>query len=99
MLFALAATYAKFCKVGLIMVNCPKHVVKIKIKLKTCMLCWTETSNHLFYFNSVLSVSDFWWTMWYWEKFVTNYFGFPLSVSFHPSLILIYLSNTDAIHV
>jgi len=32
MLFAVHAPYSKFCKDGLMMVNGPKHVVKIKIK-------------------------------------------------------------------
>jgi hypothetical protein len=26
---------------------------------------------------------DLWWTKWHWDRFVPEYFGFPLSVSFH----------------
>jgi hypothetical protein len=24
-----------------------------------------------------------WWTKWHWDRFFPEYFGFPLSVSFH----------------
>jgi hypothetical protein len=33
---------------------------------------------------------DLWWTKWHWDKFLSNFFGFPLSISFHrcsPKLI------------
>jgi hypothetical protein len=26
---------------------------------------------------------DLWWTKWHWDRFFSEYFGFPLSVSFH----------------
>jgi hypothetical protein len=26
---------------------------------------------------------DLWWTKWHWDRFFPEYFGFPLSVSFH----------------
>jgi hypothetical protein len=26
---------------------------------------------------------DLWWTKWHWARFFPEYFGFPLSVSFH----------------
>jgi hypothetical protein len=26
---------------------------------------------------------DLWWTKWHWDRFFTEYFGFPLSISFH----------------
>jgi len=34
MLFALHAAYSQFCKDDLMMVNLPKHVVKVIIKIK-----------------------------------------------------------------
>jgi hypothetical protein len=30
-----------------------------------------------------LSVWDLWWTKWHWDRFFSEYFGFPLSISFH----------------
>jgi hypothetical protein len=29
------------------------------------------------------SMWDLWWTEWYWDRFSSEFFGFPLSVSFH----------------
>jgi hypothetical protein len=26
---------------------------------------------------------DLWWTKWHWDRFFFEFFGFPLSVSFH----------------
>jgi hypothetical protein len=26
---------------------------------------------------------DLWWTKWHWDRFFSEYFGFPLSVSLH----------------
>jgi hypothetical protein len=26
---------------------------------------------------------DLWWTKWHWDSFSPEYFGFPLSISFH----------------
>jgi hypothetical protein len=26
---------------------------------------------------------DLWWTKWQWDRFFPEYFGFPLSISFH----------------
>jgi hypothetical protein len=30
------------------------------------------------------SMWDLWWTQWHWDRFFTEYFGFPLSISCHP---------------
>jgi hypothetical protein len=29
------------------------------------------------------SMWDLWWTKWHWDRFFPEYFGFPLSISFH----------------
>jgi hypothetical protein len=29
------------------------------------------------------SMWDLWWTKWHWDRFYPEYFGFPLSLSFH----------------
>jgi hypothetical protein len=29
------------------------------------------------------SMWDLWWTKWHWDRVFPEYFGFPLSVSFH----------------
>jgi hypothetical protein len=29
------------------------------------------------------SMFDLWWTKWYWDRFFPEYFGFPLSITFH----------------
>ena len=29
------------------------------------------------------SMWDLWWTKWQWDRFFLEYFGFPLSISFH----------------
>jgi hypothetical protein len=29
------------------------------------------------------SMWDLWWTKWHWDRFLPEYFGFPLSISFH----------------
>jgi hypothetical protein len=29
------------------------------------------------------SILDLWWTKWHWDRFFPEYFGFPLSISFH----------------
>jgi hypothetical protein len=26
---------------------------------------------------------DLWWTKWHWDRFFYEFFGFPLSISFH----------------
>jgi hypothetical protein len=26
---------------------------------------------------------DLWWKKWHWDRFFAEYFGFPLSISFH----------------
>ena len=44
MLFALHAPDTKFCEDGLMMVNWPKHVVKIKI-IGNVLFCLTDTKN------------------------------------------------------
>jgi hypothetical protein len=30
---------------------------------------------------------DLWWTKWHWDRVFPEYFGFPLSISFHPCSI------------
>jgi hypothetical protein len=30
-----------------------------------------------------LSMWDLWWKKWHWDRFFFQYFGFPLSISFH----------------
>jgi hypothetical protein len=34
---------------------------------------------------------DLWWTKWHWDRFCSQYFAFPLSVSFHQCSILIFI--------
>jgi hypothetical protein len=29
------------------------------------------------------SMWDLWWTKWHWDRFFSEYLGFPLSISFH----------------
>jgi hypothetical protein len=29
---------------------------------------------------------DLWWTKWHWDRFLSEFFGFPLSISFHRGL-------------
>ena len=29
------------------------------------------------------SMWDLWWKKWHWDKFFPEYFGFPMSISFH----------------
>jgi hypothetical protein len=29
---------------------------------------------------------DLWWTKWHWDRFFSESFGFPLSISFHRGL-------------
>jgi len=36
---------------------------------------------------------DVWWTNWRWDKFSSDYFGFPLSVSFHQCSIPIFFNT------
>jgi hypothetical protein len=36
------------------------------------------------------SMWDLWWTKWQWDRFFLKYFGFPLSVSFHSSIQLLW---------
>jgi hypothetical protein len=38
-----------------------------------------------------------WWPKWQWDRFSSEYFGFPLSVSFHQRSILIRSSVTNAV--
>jgi hypothetical protein len=42
------------------------------------------------------SVWDLWWTKWYWNRFYSEYFAFPLSVSFRQHSVLTYSSITAA---
>jgi hypothetical protein len=34
-------------------------------------------------FDPGQSIWDLWWTKWHWDRFFPEYFGFPLSISFH----------------
>jgi hypothetical protein len=36
---------------------------------------------------------DLWWTKWYWGRFFSEFFAFPLSLSFHNGFILIYAGD------
>jgi hypothetical protein len=36
---------------------------------------------------------DLWWTKWHWDRFYSESFGFPLSVSFHRCSIFIRISS------
>jgi hypothetical protein len=39
------------------------------------------------------SMWDLWWTKWHWDRFSPEFFGFPLSISFHRcSIIILILS-------
>jgi hypothetical protein len=29
------------------------------------------------------SMWDLWWTKWHWDRFISEYFSFPLPISFH----------------
>jgi len=43
MFFVLDAPYSEFCADSLMMANCPKHVVKVKIKIYRCVSLKPET--------------------------------------------------------
>jgi hypothetical protein len=36
-----------------------------------------------------------WWTKWHWDRFFPEYFGFPLSISFHRCSITWKNEKTD----
>jgi hypothetical protein len=36
---------------------------------------------------------DVWWTEWHWDRFLSESFGFPLSVSFHRCSIFTHVSS------
>jgi hypothetical protein len=36
---------------------------------------------------------DLWWTKEYWDTFVPEYFGFPLSMSFHTIKLIIFITG------
>jgi hypothetical protein len=36
---------------------------------------------------------DLWWTVWHWDRFFSESFGFPLSISFHRYSIIIHSSR------
>jgi hypothetical protein len=40
-------------------------------------------------FGSGQSMCNFWWTEWHWDKFLSQYFGLSLSLSFHQCSIII----------
>jgi hypothetical protein len=33
---------------------------------------------------------DLWWTKWHWDRFFSEYFGFPLSMSFHQDMMIVF---------
>jgi hypothetical protein len=41
------------------------------------------------------SVCDLWWTEWHWDRFVSEYFGFPLSVLLQQCFILNFIWQKD----
>ena len=41
-------------------------------------------------------VQNVWWAKWQWYRFVSQYFSFPLTVSFHQCSIHIHSSISDA---
>ena len=41
------------------------------------------------------SMWDLWWTKWHWDRFFPEYFGFPLSVSFHRCSITSFSSSSS----
>ena len=45
-------------------------------------------------FKNSRSIWDLWWKTWQWDKFLSSYFRFPLSVSSHWYSIFIRLSPT-----
>jgi hypothetical protein len=40
---------------------------------------------------------DLWWTEWQWDRFVSEFFGFPLQVSFHRDSSYSYISGDEYI--
>jgi hypothetical protein len=48
-------------------------------------------------FSPMLSATDFWWVKWYWDTFLYEYFGLPLSALFYQWFILIHSSVISAI--
>jgi hypothetical protein len=61
--------------------------------------CFSFLFSSDFYFvfpftQAAVFVLDLWWTKWHWDRFLSEHFGFPLSVSFHQSSIFIHLSPT-----
>ena len=54
---------------------------------KTCVYCAVRTGSlHFITTNFWLpgqSMWDLWWTKWQWDRFFSQYIGFPLSVSLH----------------
>jgi hypothetical protein len=73
MVFALHETYSKFCRDDLMMVNWPKHVVKVEIKVKTYIVvidwgmklfvffrhCCYESHNITWFKNQQLFIKNF----------------------------------------
>jgi hypothetical protein len=43
--------------------------------------------------QSRVSMWDLWWTKWHWDRFFPEYFGFPLSISFHRCSITRKIGN------
>jgi hypothetical protein len=39
------------------------------------------------------SLWDLWWTKWHWDRFFSESFGFPLSVSFHRCSMFTHVSS------
>jgi hypothetical protein len=44
--------------------------------------------------NPDRSMWDLWWAKWHWDKFFSEYFGFPLSISFHRCSIKVEKQKT-----
>jgi hypothetical protein len=50
--------------------------------VKTSIICWSPDDFDLFPYL----IKDLWWTKWHWDRFFSESFGFPLSISFHREL-------------
>jgi hypothetical protein len=62
-----------------------------------------ETSDHFeIMINYRVPIDNYfywslWWTKWHWDRLFSQYFSFPLSVSFHHCSIPIHPSTTHAV--
>jgi hypothetical protein len=41
---------------------------------------------------------DLWWKKRHWERFLSQYFSFPLSISFHQCSILIFIHLSPTVY-